>query len=401
MNVRRTETHGPDTALLGIIITLCVVGLLMVFSSSISERREPTYYFFHQLQNMVVGAVALIIATMIDYHLWRRFAYIFFGLAIILLLAVHFVGNTAEGAQRWLGNRSFQPSEAAKIAVILFAAEWLPRKGDDVRTLGYGLFPFALMIGLVVGLIFRQPDAGTAIVILATAGVLFVVAGADLLQTTLAGAVAGIVFYATAFPYQHDRIGSFWDPCKAVGEKLLQVCHGITAMGSGGIVGLGVGSSRFRWDLHAPFSDSILAIIGEEFGLFGTMLVVILFAFFIYRGLRTALHTPESFGRLVALGITFWIAIQASVNLGGNVALIPFTGVPLPLISYGGSSLVAAMFGCGILLNISRQTEEATSRTRAPLQRIPHAPVDNWRRDGGPRLPGAVRRGSSERSTAD
>lgn len=401
MNVRRTETHGPDTALLGIIIALCVVGLLMVFSSSISERREPTYYFFHQVQNMVVGAVALIVATMIDYHVWRRFAYLSFGLAIVLLIAVHFVGDTVEGSQRWLGSRSFQPSEAAKIAVILFAAEWLPRKGDDVRTLGYGLFPFALMIGFVVALIFRQPDAGTAIVILATAGALFIVAGADLLQTAIAAAIAGVVFLATALPYQHDRIGSFWAPCQAAGEKLWQVCQGVTAMGSGGIVGLGVGSSRFRWDLHAPFSDSILAIIGEEFGLFGTMLVVILFAFFIYRGMRTAMHTPESFGRLVALGITFWIAIQACVNLGGNVALLPFTGVPLPLISYGGSSLVAAMFGCGVLLNISRQTEEATSRARGTVQRTAHAPVDNWRRDGGPRVPGSVRRGGSERSTAD
>ena len=219
MNVRRTETHGPDTALLGIIIALCVVGLLMVFSSSISERREPTYYFFHQVQNMVVGAVALIVATMIDYHVWRRFAYLSFGLAIVLLIAVHFVGDTVEGSQRWLGSRSFQPSEAAKIAVILFAAEWLPRKGDDVRTLGYGLFPFALMIGFVVALIFRQPDAGTAIVILATAGALFIVAGADLLQTAIAAAIAGVVFLATALPYQHDRIGSFWAPCQAAGEK--------------------------------------------------------------------------------------------------------------------------------------------------------------------------------------
>ena len=402
MNMRRThETHTPDATLVGIIITLCVVGILMVFSSSMSERREPTYYFLHQLQNMLIGAVALIVASMIDYHLWQKLAYPAFLVAIGLLVAVHFVGYTAEGATRWLGTRSFQPSEIAKLAVILFVAEWLPRKGDDVRTIGYGLFPFALMMGLVVGLIARQPDYGTAMVILFTAAGLFIVAGADLIQVGMAGGVAGLVFYLTAFPYQHDRIGSFWDPCNAPGQVLLQVCQGITAMGSGGLLGLGVGASRFRWDLNAPFSDSILGIIGEEFGLFGTLFIVMLFAILIYRGLRTALHTPESFGRFVAVGITFWIAFQAFINLAGNVALIPFTGVPLPFISFGGSSLVSIMFACGILINISRQTEDAAARTRGSLQRIPHAPVDNRRRDSGSRIPGSVRRGSSESSTVD
>jgi cell division protein FtsW len=172
-------------------------------------------------------------------------------------------------------------------------------------------------------------------------------------------------------------------------------------MGSGGILGLGVGSSRFRWDLHAPFSDSIIGIIGEEFGLFGTLFIVMLFAILVYRGLHTALHTSESFGRFVAVGITFWIAFQAFINLAGNVALIPFTGVPLPFISFGGSALVSIMFSCGILINISRQTETSTARTRGSLQRTAHAPVDNRRRDSGARLPGAVRRGSSESGSAD
>lgn len=401
MNVRKTETHSPDVTLVGVIIILCIFGLLMVFSASMSEKQEPTFYFFHQLLNFVVGAVALVAASMIDYHLWRKLAYPAFAVAIVLLVALHLVGTVSEGAQRWLLSGSLQPSEVAKLAVILFAAEWLPRKGDDVRTLGYGLFPFALLIGIVVSLIARQPDYGTAAVVLATAGSLFIVAGADLIQTFLAGGVTGLMLYLTAYGYQHDRIGFFWAPCNGGNDKLVQVCQGITAMGSGGIAGLGVGASRFRYDLTASFSDSILGIIGEEFGLFGTIFVVLLFVILIYRGLHTALHTPESFGRLVAIGITFWIAYQAFINLAGNVALLPFTGVPLPFISYGGSALVSLMFASGILLNISRQTQEATARTRGPIQRIPHAPVDNWRRDGRPRLPGSVRRGSAERSSAD
>jgi cell division protein FtsW len=249
-----------------------------------------------------------------------------------------------------------------------------------------------MMIGFIVGLVLRQPDLGTSMVILLTAGSLFIVSGAKIVQSLLAAGATGAVLYLTAFSYQQDRIGHFWDPCSEVADKLVQVCHGIMAMGSGGLAGLGVGSSRFRWILHTPYSDSILGIIGEELGLFGTLFLVVLFGVVIYRGFSNALRTPDSFGRLVAAGVTLWIAIQACINLGANVALLPFTGVPLPFISYGGSSLISLMTASGILINISRQTQDVTTPTRGHLQRIPNAPVDYGGGHGWPRLPGAVGR---------
>jgi cell division protein FtsW len=392
MNARRTEYHQPDVPLLTAILALCVFGLLMVFGSSMSERSETTYYFFHQVQNFVIGLVFMVVAFAFDYHLLKRLAYPAFALAAILLVAVAVVGINVEGAQRWLVSRSIQPSEFAKLAVILFAAAWLPKKGDDVRTLGYGLLPFGMLIGFIVGLVLRQPDLGTSMVILLTAGSLFLIAGAEIVQTFTAAGVTGLVLFVTAQAYQHARIGNFWDPCSGANAKLVQVCQGITAMGSGGLTGLSVGASRFRWDLHAPFSDSILGIIGEELGLMGTVGVVLVFGFVIYRGFTVALRTPDSFGRLTAIGITLWIGIQACINLGGNTALLPFTGVPLPFISYGGSSLVAIMAASGILLNISRQTQESRSPARGPLQRTYNAPVEHGRGNRGTRVPGAVGR---------
>jgi len=386
-------------------MTLTVLGLLMVFSSSMSEKAEDTTFFFvQQLQGFVVGLIAMAVAITIDYRTWRKVAYPAFILAIVLLAATLFLGEDVNGSRRTMEHLPFQPSEFAKVAVILFCAEWLPRKGDDVRTLGYGLLPFGLLMGVVVALILSEPDLGTASVILMTAAALFLVAGAHMLQFFIAAGLAGLVVVVTASRYQIERMGvgfRYWAPCAPGNAKLEQICQGVIAMGSGGLTGLGLGSSRWRWTLHAPYSDSIMAIIGEELGILGTIGVVVLFAFLIYRGFRVALRTPDSFGRLVAMGVTLWLVIQASINIGGNVALLPFTGVPLPFISFGRSALVFTMFAVGILLNISRQTQETASIPHGTLQRIPHAPVDHGRGDRGARLPGSIRRRGLEEGAAD
>lgn len=392
MSARRTSLPRPDMVFFGTVMVLCVFGLLMVFSASMSEYEGTTYYFVYQLRNFAIGLVLMAILANVDYHVLRRLAYPVFALVIALLIAVHFAGGTLGGSQRWLSEGSVQPSEFAKLAVVLFAAAWLPMKGDDVRSLGYGLVPFAIVIGVVVFLVRAQPDMGTALIILATAGALFIISGADLLQTFGAGGLTSAVLLATAQLYQRERIGSFWNPCSDLNPKLEQVCQGVIAMGSGGVWGLGIGASRFRWVLHAPYSDSIMAIIGEELGLVGTGFVLVAFAVLIARGCMIALRTPDSFGRLTTIGVMLWIGFQAALSIGGVVALMPFTGVPLPFISFGGSALVSLMVGCGIVLNISRQNARAPEPARSFQQRIPHAPDDHRRGNRGSRLPGAVGR---------
>jgi len=392
MTARAKRLPPPDMVLLGTIMTLCVFGLLMVFSASMSETEGTTYYFTYQLRNFAVGLVAMVIMANVDYHLLRRVALPIFLVTIVTLVAVHFVGGTSGGSQRWLLSKSLQPSEFAKLSVVLFAAMWLPMKGDDVRDLSYGMIPFAVVMGFVVGIVLIQPDMGTALTILVTAGALFVVAGADLVQSLGAAGLAGLAMVITAQTYQRERFGFFWDPCSDKNEQLAQVCQGIMAMGSGGLSGLGIGSSRFRWDLHAAYSDSILAIIGEELGLLGGVFLLVLFAVLIGRGFVIALRTPDSFGRLTVIGIMLWIGFQAMFNLGGVVALIPFTGVPLPFISFGGSSLVSLMMACGIVLNISRQNALAPAPERGAEQRVSHAPDDHRRGNRGARVPGAVGR---------
>jgi cell division protein FtsW (lipid II flippase) len=405
MASRQTLRHAPDLGLVIVVLTLTVLGLLMVFSSSMSEKApDTTFFLVQQLQGFVLGLIAMVAAFMLDYRTWRKFAYPAFILAIALLTLTLFVGNDVNGSRRTMPYLPFQPSEFAKVAVILFCAEWLPRKGDDVRTLGYGLLPFGLLMGVVVALVLREPDLGTSAVILFTAAALFLVAGAQLLQFFVAAGLAGFVVALTASRYQIERMGvgfRYWNPCAEGNTRLEQICHGIVAMGSGGLTGLGLGSSRWRWVLPAPYSDSIMAIIGEELGILGTIGVVLLFAFLVYRGFRVALRTPDSFGRLMAMGITLWLVVQASINIGGNVALLPFTGVPLPFISFGRSALVFTMFAVGILLNISRQTQETASIPHGSLQGIPHAPVDHGRGDRGARLPGSFRRGGAREGVTD
>jgi cell division protein FtsW len=400
MDTQRTAKHVPDMVLLATVMFMCVFGLLMVFSASMSEPTpDPRYYFGRQLLAFVVGLAAMLVAYSIDYRNWKRVALLLFLGTIVILVVVLFFGEERNGSKSWFLNGSFQPSEVAKLAIVLFCAAWLPTKGDDLRTLGYGLVPFSLMIGAVGVLVVAQPDLGTAAIVLLSAGAMFVMAGADALQSVTASVfgLAGATLFVFLGTHQRYRIDRFWDPCNPNNPRLEQVCQGITAMGSGGLLGFGLGSSRWRWDIASPYSDSILAIIGEELGLIGTIGVILVFVLLAYRGWRIALQTQDPFGRLLAAGITLWMVIQASINIGGNVAALPFTGVTLPFISYGGSSLVVSMFAIGILLDISRQTQNIPVLSRDPIQRTTHAPNDYGRRNSRARLPGTVRGGSTAR----
>jgi cell division protein FtsW len=367
-----TAPRGPiDYVLLLAVAALLLVGLLMVFSASQSyNTSDPGVLFRQQLIWATLGLVFLTITARVDYHFWRRYSVLGMLITLALLVLVLKFGQTLNGGQRWLylGLFRVQPSEAAKLAVAVYLADWLARRGDQVKSFTQGLAPFVALLGLVLGLILRQNDLGTAVIIACLALAMFFSAGATLRQMLpiLGVSVVGAIAYA-ALSFRRARLEAFLDPLPArcAVAASYQVCQGLIALGSGGLFGRGLGDSLQKASyLPLPFNDSIFAVIGEELGLVGCALVLGLFALLAYRGFRASRQAPDAFGALLAGGITCWLVVQALVNVGSVVDAIPFTGVPLPFVSFGGSSLVTSLAAVGVLLNISRTA--AGDRRRAP-----------------------------------
>lgn len=349
-----------DFWLFASVSILATFGLLMIYdASSVSafgDFGDKFYYLKEQSKWLVLGLLSLGFFTFFDY---RK---LYFISPIILLLSIAFLamvfipglGVTAYGASRWLDFRFFllQPSELAKLTLTIYLAAWFSEREKG------RLLAFLLLTGLLLALIFLQPDMGTAVVLAAVALILYFLSGAPLWHFAAilpAAAISGFVLIRTS-PYRFQRLLSFlnpdFDPLGA-SYHLRQI---LIALGSGGLWGLGIGQSRQKYAyLPESTTDSIFAIIGEEVGFIGTTMLVLFFLFFIWRGFKIAQAAPDRFGQLLAAGITSWFGIQIFVNLSAMLAIIPLTGVPLPFISYGGSSLIVAMSGVGILLNISRQ----------------------------------------------
>ncbi len=361
--------HAPDYWLLTTVLMLVMFGTVMVFSASFAigieeEGGNSYYYLTRQLIWVVIGLAALLVTMNIDYHVWRRLALPGMVLVLILLAVVVLIpaaGVEAWGATRWipLGPLSFQPSEIAKPILVIYLAEWLSQKGAKIRHFSYGLVPFAIFLGLLIGLVMLQPDLGTSAV-LASIGIgMFLVAGADLVQFSGLIATGGVAFLVMALgaSYRRARILIFLNPDADPQNLGWQLKQARLALGSGGIFGLGLGASRqkFAW-LPAAQNDAIFAVIGEELGLIGCSFVLLLFLVLAWRGYRVATKAPDAFGSLVAVGIVTWLIFQAAINIGGITLTIPFTGVPLPFISYGGTSLAVSLASIGFLLNVSRQT---------------------------------------------
>src|SRR5579862_2616975 len=351
-----------DYLLLAAVLGLLLFGLLMVYSASqFAVIGSPAYWFKRQLLWAVLGMVALVITARIDYHVWRRFAVLALGGSVILLLLTLRLGVSAYGAQRWLQvGVSIQPSEGAKLAFALYLADWLARKGDDTRSFFYGLAPFALLTGLLLTLILLENDLGTSLIIALLALAVFYTSGANPLH--LIGALLGgvalylAVIYETGF--RRARLDAFLHPlppnCSAADSY--QICQGLISLGSGGLFGRGLGESIQKAGyLPNPFTDSIFAVIGEELGFAGCLVVLALFAVLAARGYCVGQRAPDTFGALLACGITTWLVAQAAINIGSVANAIPFTGVPLPFVSFGGSSLVTSLAAIGVLLNIARQ----------------------------------------------
>lgn len=395
--------QGPiDYVLLLAVAALLLVGLLMVFSASqFYNSGDPGFLLRQQLIWAALGFIALAVTARIDYHYWRRFSVPGMLVTLALLVLVLKFGQTINGGQRWLSLRlfRFQPSEAAKLAVAVYIADWLARgnrRGDKVTTFAQGLLPLVAMIGVVLGLVVMQNDLGTAAIIACLALALFFSAGASVRQLIpmLGLGVAGMAAIV-AFSFRRGRVDAFLHPLPqgcAVASSY-QVCQGLIALGSGGLFGRGLGDSLQKaFYLPYPFNDSIFAVIGEELGLVGCALVLGLFALLAYRGFRAGRHAPEPFGALLAGGITCWLVAQALVNVGSVVDAIPFTGVPLPFVSFGGSSLVTSLAAVGVLLNISRAAGERSRGRHADTGiRWWHGRAHLSRAGGGPRATGAPR----------
>ena len=368
MATRSAAANHPSVLVPITTGALVVLGLIMILSAS-SVTSFATYgssflFFRKQLLWAVIGLVGFAFFARFDYRRLKGVGYLAYAGVVVLLLAVLIpgVGRVVGGSARWIGVGSFaiQPSEFAKLALILFAADVFSRKEErSLREFSHTALPMLPALGILTILVIAQPDLGTTVLLgLIGIGMLFI-AGAPLRYILPVGvAGAGLAAIAALVePYRRARILAFLDPWKDPLETGYHTIQSLIALGSGGLFGVGLGASRQKW-LYVPnaHTDFIYAIIGEEMGLLGTLIVLGMFAFLAYLGIRIARGAPDRFGMYIAAGITIWISVQALVNMGAVTASLPITGVPLPLVSFGGSSLVVTLIGIGILTNIARQS---------------------------------------------
>ncbi len=382
---RRRLLASLDKPLVAVVVLLLAIGSLMVFSStwdwSNKTYGSATGFFVEEhLRNVALAALALIFFATIDYRFWKRFALWLLVVTIVLLVAVRLFGEVRFGAQRSFTGGRFQPGELAEFATVLYMAAWLGSKNTRVDSFFFGLIPFLLVVGTLSGLIVSQPDLSSAAIVALTAGVMYFVAGANIMQmgavSVLAGAVMAIVVESR--PYAQQRIADFVAGFSDVTLSDYHTLQAITAFLRGGWIGVGIGHSEQKFGaLPAPHTDSIFAIIGEELGVFGAALVVALYVAFAIRGFQIARRAKDSFGSLLCVGFTSWVIIQALLNIAVMTGAIPSTGVPLPLISFGGSSLMVVMIGVGLMLSVHRV---ATRRKSTAERRSEIASFDrSWR----------------------
>jgi cell division protein FtsW len=390
----RNPATSIDKWLLASVLVLCAFGLIMVFSSSevqgYVDYHNASYYFQHQIVWLAIGLAGGLLALGLDYHRLRALAPAAAAVSLLLLVLVlvPHIGVTRNGARRWFGFGSvtIQPAEIAKIALIVYLARWLEKSGPRIRGIREGLLPFLVMFGLIVGLVLLEKDLGTAMVMAVIALAMFLVAGARAAHVlgTLALAAGAIWLLIRLEPYRFSRMSAFLNPWADSLNTGFQSVQSVLALGSGGLFGVGLGNSiqKYQW-LPEAHTDFIFAIIGEEVGLLGTLFVLALFCLLAYRGYRAALRAPDTFGLLLATGITTWLIFQAFVNMAAVTLTLPTTGIPLPFVSFGGSSLSVSLAAVGLLLNISAQGVRPAVGRRAG--------IDIGRRHRGAHIPGPRR----------
>lgn len=345
---------------------LTIFGLVMVYSASsvvaASQHGMSSYFFLRQLLHAGIGFLLLVVLMNVDYHVWQR-PKVIRTILVLCAIALLFVLTqpTVNGAHRWLrygGFISIQPSEFAKLCVLMFIAAYLQRHESEINQPVRRLLPFGIVLGLFAGLIAIEPDLGQALCLCMIAGILLFVAGLSWRYIAGAALLALPVLYfmVVQFPFRMERMKAFLNPFHDPLGSGWQISQSLTAVGSGGLTGLGLGASKQKlFFLPEASSDFIFAVIGEELGLIGTSLVAIAFLVFFYRGMRIILRAPDRFGFYLGLGITLMVVLQGFINISMVLAMMPTKGIALPFISQGGSSLLLNLVAAGVLLNLSHQ----------------------------------------------
>ena len=395
----RRERHQADYVILVVVVALTAIGILMVYSSSalrgyLSQDADTFATVGPQIQWALLGIAAMLIMMRIDYRYLRLASVGFYIVAVVLLVLVFVpqLNIVVGGSARWLKLGplpAIHPAEIAKLALVIYLAHWFAKRGTRIHGFWSGTVPFLIIVAPIAALVFKEPDLGTTMVIGLTAITMFFVAGANLVHlAVMAGGALLTMIVVGLRGYQMDRIRVWQNPwLDRLGEGFHTV-QGLLALGIGGLFGTGLGESRVF--VPNAFNDFIFAEVGQEFGMIGALVVITLFLLLAYSGVRVALGAPDTFGALLAAGITAWLCLQAFINIGVVVALLPITGITLPFISAGGSSLIISFAAVGILLSISRETVEKGTWND-------NATADRSRRNGRTHLPGTRRRALAQR----
>jgi cell division protein FtsW len=384
-----------DPMLFAAIIGLVGFGIVMVYSASAVYAAQKfgtsTYFLRRDLLYAGLGLAAMTVAMRTDYSFWRRHCYLLLGTSIAMLGAVLVVGARINGARRWfhMGPLSFQPAELAKLALVVYLAHSLAKKAASVRSFTVGFVPHMIVCGLMMLLLLKQPDLGTAVILGLTTLLLLFVAGAKLGYIVMAflGAAPFVYQAIVGTPWRMRRMLAYLDPWQYRYDVGYQITESLISVGSGGIVGLGLGDGRQKLlFLPEAHTDYIMAIVGEELGLIGILTIVLVFVIIVWRGARAALRARDAFGCYLAIGITAMFGLQAIVNIGVVLGALPTKGLPLPFVSFGGSTLVVDLFAIGILLDISRGAHPRARRESITLPVVRTVNKNRKRPGGGRRV---------------
>jgi cell division protein FtsW len=365
----KVKEHNGDYGLLITTALILIFGLIVLFSASLAVsylkfNKDSLIFIKRQFIGLILGFIAFYFISKTDYHIWKKSAALMLFISIILLILV-FVPKIGCGwgkACSWINifGYSLQPSEFVKLFFLLYLAAWLEKRKDSLRDFKQGMAPFLFVLGVIVFLMLLQPDLGTLSIIIATSMVVYYVAGGKLrhiLAIVLLGALL-VFLMVQVKDYQKDRFLCLFNPNYDIQDKCYQTNQALIAIGSGGIMGRGLGASRQKFSyLPEVQADAIFAIVSEELGFVFSVLLIVFYLILFYRGWKISQKAPDDFGKIVSLGVVSWIVIQAMINIGGIINIIPMTGVPLPFISAGGSSIIASLMAIGVIFNISKYTK--------------------------------------------
>jgi cell division protein FtsW len=366
--MNKDSTGHIDLPLLITVVILVAFGLVMVFSASsvaASQKYGDAFFFLkRQVMWLVIGFIALIIAQRIEYTFWHKvsFLMVIASFLMLVLVLIPGIGVTVAGARRWfrLSFIGFQPSEFAKLSLIIYTASWIDRKQSKIQKDIFLVYlPKLVMIGMILLLILKEPDLGTTVLLSSTLICMHFVGGLRLkyLIALFLTALPALYYAIFSSGYRRRRIFAFLNPWEHAQSSGYQIIQSLLAVGSGGITGVGIGASKLKL-LYLPeaHTDFIYPIIAEELGIIGALGVIGLFAYFCYRGIKISIYSRDYFGKLLAFGLTMLIVFQSIINIGVTIGMLPTKGMPLPFISFGGSSLVILLFSVGIILNISKHS---------------------------------------------